>query len=80
MGRKAISTEERLSKLGPRTQADLAMAIEMHRAAVEAESSASKNLRAVVQRALAEGASYRDLEAMIGVPRTTINALVRRTG
>lgn len=76
MGRKLLTDEQRVERLEPRTAAGLKMAFEMHRAAVETEAICREAMRQAILEALAAGASYRDIEALLGIPRASLNTLV----
>jgi len=77
MGRRTITDEERLERFEPHLRADLTLAHAMHQSAIEAQANAAINFKRTLQRAVVESdVTYRDLEALLGIPRATINALV----
>ena len=77
MGRKRKSPEMRVEKVPEDLRVKLLVAWEARQAADRERERTEAEVVAVIERALAEGASLRDVAAVLGVPHTNVHHLVK---
>jgi hypothetical protein len=78
MGRPAKSAEERAAALRPSTAKDLKALVRKRERARRVAADADVEIRKLVLQAVEkEGASFRDLAALLGIRHQTLHQLVR---